>query len=403
MARAAGSLPQSHTSASSISSKRAKIPVVLLDAAYGLGFQAIPALAHTARYDVLALSLIEDRPIFRRSLHCRYRYEPSWSWERGSSQLAAHEIPGAILFPVSQAAVTWVSRHHTELAQSWFLPPLNRFETLRIASDKATLADFARSVGLDAPRTATLPCTPQVLDDLRYPILLKPRASAGGRGIRRFETRTSLAARLLALTPQEQADHYLQEWVEGEDLSSGVFCRRGEIQSEVTYGCVARDSTYGAFKIIRSVQDLEISRAALALMRALDWNGVANIDFRRSPDGHLYVLELNPRLWGNTLGALCWGLNFPDMICRAALGEEPLPQPRPQGIYFGTTECLALLPEFFSLPRAARTRPLRALQHSSLRFVLRDPLAHWMIFRQNRNETAWTSLRGLFHREVQWN
>jgi protein-tyrosine phosphatase len=50
------------------------------------------------------------------------------------------------------------------------------------------------------------------------------------------------------------------------------------------------------------------------LLRALDWKGPAMVEFRMTPTGRLFFMELNPRFWGTLSLATVSGLDFPKLL-----------------------------------------------------------------------------------------
>jgi predicted ATP-grasp superfamily ATP-dependent carboligase len=66
-------------------------------------------------------------------------------------------------------------------------------------------------------------------------------------------------------------------------------------------------------------------------VRELGWTGVALVEFKKGDDYRL--IEVNPRFWGSLPLATRAGVNFPHLLCRAALGEsfEPVAA-YPEGI-----------------------------------------------------------------------
>ena len=102
----------------------------------------------------------------------------------------------------------------------------------------------------------------------------------------------------------------------------------------------------------------EIEEAAERLLRALGWYGVAMVEFRRDPrDGRYKLIEVNHRFWGSLQLAVVSGVDFPALLCRLALGEEPGPVPDyPAGV-----QCRWLFPgdlmHFLSNPDRMRLEP----------------------------------------------
>src|SRR5207249_2900067 len=74
--------------------------------------------------------------------------------------------------------------------------------------------------------------------------------------------------------------------------------------------------------------------AARTLLEALEWHGVAMVEFKREPDGRFCLMEVNPRLWGSLALAIDAGVNFPLGLWRIAAGEPHLPQPAYREKYF---------------------------------------------------------------------
>ena len=112
------------------------------------------------------------------------------------------------------------------------------------------------------------------------------------------------------------------------------------------------------------------------LMRALRWNGIANIDLIQSRDRQVFVLEVNPRCWGNMAAAIPLGLDFASMLCQAALDQPIARQRCRSGRFFDALDTVALLCATL-VNRKTRSqlnwwRLLRS--ESSLPVTLKDPL-----------------------------
>ena len=63
------------------------------------------------------------------------------------------------------------------------------------------------------------------------------------------------------------------------------------------------------------------------LLVALNWHGVAMVEFKLDPDGQHWLMEINPRFWGSLALAIDAGVDFPMGLLRIARGEKPVPQP----------------------------------------------------------------------------
>ncbi len=352
-------------------------PVVLLDTLPDhLGI--VHNLARTERYQLTTVGLSRDSgPRFSR--RCRHKVLPHWRWDRGPAQLSAAGLPpaGAVLFPVSLHATEWAIRHREELQERWQLVPLPEANDFHVANDKARLAEVARRAGLCVPPSAD-PSLPAARDweHISYPALLKPRRGYGGSGIVQLGSPLDVSTVLAGLT--SPANYLVQSLITGRDISCGVLCFRGELLAVVAYQPLARQGQFGRFTSLESIDDPNMLRVVAPLMRALHWHGIANIDLVRSHDGKIHVLEVNPRCWGNMAAGLAMGINFADLLCRAALGDDLAPQACSGGRFFGILDSLVLLRDAVTHRKVRRRLQWRRLlaTESSLRFVASDPLPY---------------------------
>jgi predicted ATP-grasp superfamily ATP-dependent carboligase len=62
---------------------------------------------------------------------------------------------------------------------------------------------------------------------------------------------------------------------------------------------------------------------AHTLLKALNWFGVAMVEFKMDPrDGIPKLMEINPRFWGSLSLAVAAGVNFPYLLYRMSRGEN---------------------------------------------------------------------------------
>jgi predicted ATP-grasp superfamily ATP-dependent carboligase len=60
--------------------------------------------------------------------------------------------------------------------------------------------------------------------------------------------------------------------------------------------------------------DPELLQGSERLLAELAFTGVAMVEFRRSPGGAAFLMEVNPRLWGSLQLAIDAGLDFPSLL-----------------------------------------------------------------------------------------
>lgn len=253
-----------------------------------------------------------------------------------------------VLFYGTDAMLLCVSRHREMLSRHYrfLLPPPERVEQL---VDKARFAELARRLGLPVPATVTsaeATTRAEVMARVPLPCAVKP--------VNHTSFRTSAAVReegglpwkaLFAWTPEELdkrldqmrrsgAPFVVQRYVRGGDDHITSFHAWMNTRGEpVAHHVGKKIRTYpsgsGESTFIEIVEDPEVTRIGLEVVRALGLVGVVKLDFKRDAEtGELFLLEANPRfnLW-NRLGAAS-GVNLP-LVAYAELAGLPLPHTGP--------------------------------------------------------------------------
>jgi hypothetical protein len=78
----------------------------------------------------------------------------------------------------------------------------------------------------------------------------------------------------------------------------------------------------GVSTAARAIRDPALLRSGKAILDALQWHGVAMVEFKYRPDVEDYVfIELNGKFWGSAELALSAGVNFGADLIRVYRGE----------------------------------------------------------------------------------
>jgi protein-tyrosine-phosphatase/predicted ATP-grasp superfamily ATP-dependent carboligase len=202
--------------------------------------------------------------------------------------------------------------------------PSNR--ALDVALDKHRTWEHACSLGVRVPETALITRLDDVPSARGYPVVLKPVRSKV-----RAATVTALEPRIVAT--DEERGHALREWlpvvaVQQQQYVSGtgvgvelLYDRGRAVLSFVHERIHEWPLTGGASTYRRSLPAAgPMVEAALRLLDALAWHGVAMVEFKRQLDGTWYLMEINPRLWGSLALAIDAGVDFPRALAAIACG-----------------------------------------------------------------------------------
>lgn len=241
-----------------------------------------------------------------------------------------------VLVPVSTNVVLACARNRERFAARLPIPPL---AAIRRANDKSTVLAAARKAGVPIPASYAPESEEEleeVIDRLRGPAIVKLRDDEGT--ILEPGARYRLARSAAEIRRAWEALHevrpfpVIQELLEGDGYGVGVLAKEGLVLASF---CHRRIREYpiagGPSAVCESVRDERLSSYASSVIRELRWTGVAMVEFKKEGDYHL--LEVNPRFWGSLPLATACGINFPDLLCRMAMGEEiARPADPPAGI-----------------------------------------------------------------------
>lgn len=238
-----------------------------------------------------------------------------------------------------------ISRHRNRLSKYYsFL--MSSSEIVEALIDKEQFSALACRLELPVPAAARLAPEGLKPSDLPwpFPVLVKPltRDAATWHRLagRAKALRVSRYDGLAALWGEARAqgiDLMVQQLVPGPESaieSYHVYVDAGgAIAAEFTGRKVrTHPLRYGHSTALLTTDSADVAEIGAEVVRRIDLRGVAKLDFKRGPDGELWLLEVNPRfsLWHH-LGAAA-GLNIPALVYADLIGRA---RPRVAGVRVG--------------------------------------------------------------------
>ena len=253
-------------------------------------------------------------------------------------QFAAAQAEPPVLFFEADAELLCISRAREELSRA-FRFVLAGPALVEDLVDKARFDQLAKRLDLPVPLTRQLQpgrhTNPDLLD-LLLPILVKPFSRtdrrwadiAGPSKALRVSSRDELEALWgrLATTGLAVLAQQLVPGPETRIESYHVYVdAQGNIRAEFTGQKIRTyPAEYGQSTALQITDTADVASLGRDVIRRLGLRGVAKLDFKRAPDGRLYLLEANPRftLW-HDVGAAA-GVNIPAMVYRDLIGQPDL-------------------------------------------------------------------------------
>lgn len=272
---------------------------------------------------------------FSRYCAGRERY-PSPRRDLGAFQQALLGLLDArrprLLLPMTECTLVALAPLREEIESSVVLAPLPATQVLAVAFDKRATLDLADRLGVRAPKTVVVHDLDD-LDDLRdqipYPAVIKPRRSefvtADGRVLAGGPVEycpgpgrlREMYGAVHARTPYP----LIQEFIPGEGFGVSVLYDRGRLRALFAHRRLRMVRPTGSGSSLREsiVPPPDMVAPAQRLLEALEWHGVAMVEFKRDDrDGSAVLMEINGRFWNSLPLAVASGVDFPFLIYRLA-------------------------------------------------------------------------------------
>jgi protein-tyrosine-phosphatase/predicted ATP-grasp superfamily ATP-dependent carboligase len=193
-------------------------------------------------------------------------------------------------------------------------------EALEVLGDKLKTSQLARSLGLPVPREAIVTRQDQLAalrDGFTPPLILKPPRSytladvSERRLVRRADSWE--AADLLLGQMLSEGPVAVQEFCRGRGVGVELLLSEGAPLLTFQHVRLHEPLHGGGSSYRRGVPvSADLLGAALKLLGALRYTGVAMVEFKEDPEtGRWVLLEVNARFWGSLPLALASGADFP--------------------------------------------------------------------------------------------
>jgi D-aspartate ligase len=233
-----------------------------------------------------------------------------------------------VLFYQSTGDLLTVSRHRDRLREA-FRFVIADAQLVEDLTDKARFQVLAERLELPIPATRQLRPADEPTGwrvELRFPLIIKPVVRQFGKWqrvepnakARRVDSREDLRdhwprlaaagiellAQELVVGPESRIESY-HTYIDEAGRRAGEFAGR-KIRT--------RPAEFGYSTAVTLTDAADVIATGREVVRRLGLVGVAKLDFKRAPDGTLFLLEINPRftLWHHP--AAVAGLNVPALV-----------------------------------------------------------------------------------------
>jgi len=206
--------------------------------------------------------------------------------------------------------------------------------------DKTATLAVAQRCGIRTPRTALVSRSSELHDlvgSFSFPWILKPAQK---------ETRVEELKSCKLASVDEIATRFplergftppmlVQEYCAGTGVGVEMLLDHGECVAVFQHRRLKELPYTGGFSVIAVAEapDPSLIESSLALLQAMQWDGIAMVEYKVNSDGQAVLMEVNGRYWGTIALAISAGIDFPLYDWQLVHGERP---EIPRGYAVGT-------------------------------------------------------------------
>ena len=234
------------------------------------------------------------------------------------------------LFPMTEITSQLLLLHREQFGNT--ILPFADIETVMALADKVELTILAQKLDIPYPdsryfdKDASLP---QVSIDT-LPTVLKPALSHIWQdthwlstSVKIINSKTELGK---ALQLPEFEDHRFmqQEFIPGHGAGIFAIYNKGEALAFFAHERLREKPPRGGVSVLsRSVTpNPKLLAMSKQLLDAVNWHGVAMVEYRIGLDGTPYLMEVNTRFWGSLQLAIDSGVDFPKLLLNISNGDR---------------------------------------------------------------------------------
>lgn len=273
-----------------------------------LGRAGVPVIGIAYEHDALALA----SRYLTRGIHVAVPRSPELV---EVIKAIGEEVGPCCLLTVSEANLLWLSKHRRAFGNVRAIVPPHA--ALEVALDKKRTLELARAVGIRVPQTVeplSMAEIGEVAAAFPFPAVLKwkdpaavvPQLSELGIPFVKAEYIYSGAELRASCARYVKLGQWplVQQYCAGQGLGQFFFMHKGQAVRSFQHARLAEWPPEGGFSSVCESVPLshhaELQRKSIALLQAMDWEGVAMVEYRfDSATGEAVLMEINGRFWGS--------------------------------------------------------------------------------------------------------
>ena len=263
----------------------------------------------------------------------------------------------------------------------------NSFLSALISTDKALMRNRFQESDVNSPKYKVIDSSDTVaLQNLNFPLIVKPVDRSGSRGIQKVETNKEINVAIeIARKESFSGKLIVEEFIEGKEISVEGISFNGNhsilaITDKVTTGAphFVELAHHQPSSLPKSILE-EIEQETVKALNALEIrNGASHSEFKITEKGEIFIIEVGARMGGDFIGShlvkLTTGFDYIEAVIKIALncfeGKVNISEGKAAGVYFLSEENKSILPFFqkenlFDVEKAIQKQQLIKVSNSN--------------------------------------
>ena len=225
-----------------------------------------------------------------------------------------------VLIPCNDSTLAFVARHEGALRAALRVEAPSA-DVIRRVLDKDETLRIATECGIAVPRSYAVRDREELgrlAGEIRFPVVVKPTRKSADAAfkVRYYADFAALDAEFVR-DARFGEHHLVQEFCTGDGVGIGMLVRDGRPVAMIQHRRLKEHPWSGGVSVtaISEPIDPTLAELSLRLLRAIEWDGVAMVEWKHDrARGTAVLMEVNGRFWGSHALAVAAGLDLPGLL-----------------------------------------------------------------------------------------
>jgi len=229
----------------------------------------------------------------------------------------------------SREVTTLPISYYKKKLEKHAIVPFPNWEKMEYTVDKMKTFKLAEELNIPMPKTYYVKDIAELYEirnNIEFPVVVKPRSKTTWVNdkpimlkvtkrnyVHDFESLAKISEEIFNKTGKMPL---IQEYIPGDGYGVEVLLNDGEVRALFMHRRLREyPITGGASTFRESVYRDDLKEYALRIMEALNWHGVAMVEFKLDKrDNTPKLMEINGRFWGSLALSIAAGVDFPYLL-----------------------------------------------------------------------------------------